>query len=218
MTWTGAPLVEQIGIFTLLANGSVIGDAAYQGDGASGVYLWQADEQLGSFATSPITTTSAAVTRAADVPQIDGLSVLSPWTLYARGSVPATDAVNAQQLVNLAVGADTANRANLFRGITGNAVIQGVVSGSAQFNTSTSLPGARTFSTAVSQDGVTWRAAVEGTALTSAAGGGFGATPLTLLSLGCSVLGLNSENGYLSRVIIRRGAYSDAQLAQLTAA
>lgn len=47
--------------------------ASYSGDNTSGAYIWQADLQAGSFITSPIPTTTAAATRAADNPYITGL-------------------------------------------------------------------------------------------------------------------------------------------------
>lgn len=48
-----------------VSNAASGGQADYTGNGAGGVYLWQADRQAGTFNTSPIVTTSAAVTRAA---------------------------------------------------------------------------------------------------------------------------------------------------------
>jgi hypothetical protein len=62
--------------------------ASYQGDGSSGVYLWQADAQSNTSTapTSPILTTSAAVTRAKD--QLTWASADVPAAL--RGKISLT--------------------------------------------------------------------------------------------------------------------------------
>lgn len=61
----------------------------YAGDGASGAYLWRQQFEPGAFPTSTTPTTSAQVTRAADVASVN---TLSPWfnpdegTLFVEGA------------------------------------------------------------------------------------------------------------------------------------
>jgi hypothetical protein len=58
---------------------------SYTGDGTSGIYLWGAQLEAGSFPTSYIPTTGAAATRAADVASISG-SNFSSWYRQDSGS------------------------------------------------------------------------------------------------------------------------------------
>jgi hypothetical protein len=55
------------------------GSPAYLGDVTKGVYFWGAQLELGSVATSPILTTTIAVTRAASTFSSTGIPATGPW-------------------------------------------------------------------------------------------------------------------------------------------
>jgi len=81
---TGSALaIVNIGI--AIADNSV----TYTGDGTSGIYLWGAQLEAGAFPTSYIPTTTAAVTRNADVATITGAN-LSSWYSQSEGTVFAS--------------------------------------------------------------------------------------------------------------------------------
>jgi hypothetical protein len=76
----------------LLNNGTT---EVYLGDGTSGVYIWGAQLEAGSYPTSYIPTTSAAVTRVADAAYKTGISSLigqSEGTLYWEGYIDTAKA------------------------------------------------------------------------------------------------------------------------------
>jgi hypothetical protein len=66
-----------------LVSGTAI---SYTGDGTSGIFLWGAQLETGAFPTSYIPTTTAAVTRSADVASISG-SNFSAWYRQDEGTV-----------------------------------------------------------------------------------------------------------------------------------
>ena len=65
----------------------------YTGDGASGAYIWGAQIETGSLASSYIKTTTAAVTRAADVITGSGLVYTNVTNAYAEWSSGTTYAL-----------------------------------------------------------------------------------------------------------------------------
>lgn len=69
-----------------LATGN--GGGTYLGDGVSGLYMWGAELVAGNAVTSYIKTTSAAVTRAADVALITNANALADQCWIIRGRTP----------------------------------------------------------------------------------------------------------------------------------
>jgi hypothetical protein len=70
-------------VFLYLDNGTSI---SYTGDNTSGIYVWGAQLEAGSSATSYIPTTTATTTRAADVASITG-TAFSSWYRQDEGTI-----------------------------------------------------------------------------------------------------------------------------------
>ena len=93
------------------------------GDGTSGIYIWGAQMEAGAFPTSYIPTTTATVTRAADVASITG-SNFSSWYNQAEGTVFAEFTAAAYNTASLAISDGTNNnRIMIDRGSTGTRYI-----------------------------------------------------------------------------------------------
>lgn len=75
VTGTGTVYVQTV---------AAMGSPVITTDGTSGIYIWGAQLEAGSFPTSYIPTTTAQVTRAADVASVN---VLSPWFNASEGTL-----------------------------------------------------------------------------------------------------------------------------------
>ena len=81
-------------VAALVDSGTSPRNASYTGDGYSGIYIWGAQLEAGSFATSYIPTVASQVTRAADSASMTGTN-FSDWynptegTLYTKNTVYA---------------------------------------------------------------------------------------------------------------------------------
>lgn len=90
------------------------GNTSYTGDGTSGIFIWGAQLEVGSFPTSYIPTTTAQVTRAADRPTLAPAASLSAWqTEKATWIVDVRDARQLDELLSF-------NGHTLLRGVTGS--------------------------------------------------------------------------------------------------
>ena len=88
--------------------------SAYLGDGTSGLYLWGAQAEAGSYPTSYIPTTSASVTRNADVISKTGISSLigqTEGTLFLDYLYTELD-INGN--IPITIGLDAANHAYIY--------------------------------------------------------------------------------------------------------
>ena len=109
----------------------------YTGDGYSGIYIWGAQIEAGSFPTSYIPTTSAQVTRSADAASMTGTN-FSSWfnagegALYAEANFSAlfSSAGNPGTFVGISDGT-TSNRLRLKA--ENGSVWEGATSGVSQF-------------------------------------------------------------------------------------
>jgi hypothetical protein len=84
---------------------------------ANSIYIWGAQLEAGSFATSYIPTTTTALTRAADVASVN---TLSPWfnasagTIYVEAALPGLSATANQNALQFSDGTSS-NRIALYR-------------------------------------------------------------------------------------------------------
>ena len=102
----------------------------YAGDGTSGFYLWGAQLEAGSYATSYIPTTSASVTRNADVISKTGISSLigqTEGTLFVEVDYQNLSGLN----MFLSIRPNASNKIEIYRD-SGN--IYGEITGSTNFS------------------------------------------------------------------------------------
>lgn len=119
--------------------GSADSTAQTTGNGTSGIFIWGAQFELGAFPTSYIPTTTAQVTRAADVATMTGTN-FSSWYNQSEGTLFAeavtTTAITSNNLGMFSVSDGTLNeRIQLRRNAGGSTVSFLAVDGGAiQFN------------------------------------------------------------------------------------
>lgn len=118
----------QVGLRVALSNGAI----TYTGDGTSGLYAWGAQIEAASFPSSYIPTTTAAATRAADLPAVSGSAFTSVWnaregTFLVKGRTPL-NAATSHVLWQVDDGTSD-NRILVYRSNVGQIVMQCVVGG-----------------------------------------------------------------------------------------
>jgi len=109
-------------------NGTTAGSETYTGDGTSGLYLWGGQIESGvTFPSSYIPTTSASVTRAADVASIAVSGFVYPATLFAEFE-RVVDMGAIEGIMSIGDGASSTssisiNASDLFRIESGGATV-----------------------------------------------------------------------------------------------
>jgi hypothetical protein len=103
-TWPNLTGANTQVLFSILNNS---GSSSYAGDGTSGLYLWGAQIELGSYSTSYIPTTTASVTRNADVISKTGISSLigqTEGTIYAEIKVNKLIGIASRYIFHISDG------------------------------------------------------------------------------------------------------------------
>lgn len=177
-------------------------------------YEWQADWQAGSFMTSPIVTTSASATRAADNISVGGLSVGGAFAMLLESN-GQTNASQTFVHARLSDGT-TSNYAQFAQFSSATQVTnQAVVGGVGQVTNNGTIASGAQFKTALMYDGAGRYQSATGGTLGTAATGKTGFTG-SLLGIGSTGVPGNYANTYLRRVVLYPRAFSDAELIAAT--
>lgn len=212
MTAAAAADAESFIQYVFLMTGSDV--TSYAGDGVSGLLAWGAQLEIGTFATSPITTAGAAATRGADV-LTAGYSLVSGRDLCERGEVEFLGATGAAQtLLDIHDGTD-ANRVTVRRDAAGRLGAVVVVGGAETLIADMARAGARRVRWALARQGAVWTLVVDGTVAGSQTVGGL--PTLNTRRIGARRDGTAVLNGYVREAHSVPWALDAARMQALTA-
>jgi len=189
------------------------GVSTYLGDGTSGVFLWGAQVEAGSFPTSYIPTTTGPLARSADVCSITGSAFSNLWNtsggtfLFEGFLIPST-------AINLRMLSSGSNR----RWLYGNQSGVGTVAETLTLFDGTSTPNyfanvriAVKFKIAISVEALTCKASFNGSAISTVSQNGNLLNSVTLLGL------FENASGFITGVKYYRKNLSNQKLQTLTA-
>ncbi len=187
--------------------------STYTGNSVNGIYVWQAQLELGTGASSPIPTTTAAVTRAADAATLTGISVPNPHSMAAEWTPGFDNGSNFRRVGVLTNSGGTPEDSIYQRHTTSE--VRANVTGTADVtlgtgNTATANKAAARFETNNTTGSLNGAATVSpDTSLTLPTG-------VDRLFIGIRSGTLDAQNGTISRIRIYNRALPDAQLQSLT--
>jgi len=201
---------------------SVSGGSSYQGDGTGTILIWGAQLEAGSFPTSYIPTTTATVTRSADVASISG-SNFSGWYRADEGTVFADNTSYAINNTRIASFSDntTSNRVLIARGSGsgGNINITVTVDGTVQVSSfifASSLGANTALKVAGGFKASDFAGSVNGAAPTTRTSGSM-ATTVNQLGIGNGeVLGTNTFSGTIRRLTYWPQRLPNSTLQEIT--
>ena len=191
----------------------------YTGDGTSGIYIWGAQLEVGSFQTSYIPTTSATATRASEVTEITGTNFSDfhnprEFTLYAKYTLGAD--ASSLGIVYL-IGATGADIASVRYSSGSAAQAELSTNGVSLVNivpTGYSNPGV--YSRAFAVSGSSANQAINGVLPSVGVTGTFAMPTLIKMQIGTDN-SANQINGHIAKVAYYPKCLIDEQLQALTA-
>jgi hypothetical protein len=213
VTYSTTSTSENVYVALRPADGSSL---SVTGDGTTvGYYIAHAQLELGSFATSPIPTTSVAVTRAADVGYISGLTVpMSAVTMLTNSLIrPAMS--NAGRVGVLSEGSN--NMLATAYGATNQASVA-APAGVPLAAVSGAQTAGQIGRVAVKLEGTSVTGSGIGEAAVTVAGTYGGAATATRLYVGNTVAADRPVNTAIRRIVIYPRAMSNAELQAITTA
>ena len=185
------------------------GVTSYTGDGTSGAFIYQAQLEAGQGASSPIPTTTASVTRAADVPSLTGLTVRDGCSVVFEGITPSFVSTDAR--VSLTDGSTSNRLFLLYDGSNGYG--QRTVGGATSSVVNLALGAGVGIETAMSSAGGAVRGSINGGSVAGITGTAL--PTLTEIQFN-SGGGVRFWNGTISRIRVYNRALSDAELQAIT--
>lgn len=169
--------------------------------------------ETGAGASSPIETTTASVTRSADVPSVTGLAVSATFSMLVECQIPDRDGADLR-IASLSVSGASADRLLIQRTAANAARITSTVSSATTYlGDLAAQTGARTLKLGVSY-GAAYAARVNGSALSVSVN--TGSAPPVKDTLAVGQTGGTYLNGTISRIRIYNRALTASELQALT--
>jgi hypothetical protein len=195
--------------------------ASYTGNGTSGIFLWGAQLEAGTFATSYIPTVASTVTRTADIAVVTAAN-FSSWYNQPQGtfvvevgqfsSVPTTAIASFITITDNPITNDWIYIIGDNAGVSSNYTNAGVSQANLVIATPISSGGKAAFAYATNN----FAAAVSGGAVATDTSGTL-STDLTILRIGGFASNPNFLNGYIRSIRYYPARLNNAQLQTLTA-
>ena len=175
--------------------------------------------EVGAFATSPIATTSAAVTRAADTPSMSGVSFTSWWnasqgTFVAKGIFTSQLTTNSYPNLFDVSDGTVNNQIQIFKQSNLNSVSHNVTVATTSYQNADGVPNIGVNKAAISYIAGTSNASLNGAAVVSSSPPSIPA--MSNLQLGKGWWAGDYLNGWLQSLVYYPTALSSAQLQALT--